>query len=635
MALVPTIKPDDWTGLNRVIRKLASLKLGFGSNPIFAGLTLSGLTASRLIYSNASKILSSVTISSPLVLTTGTLSITGLSTLGTANYLAGVNSGATGWEYKQLAGTSNQVVVTHAANLITLSTPQDIHTGASPTFAGLTLSGFSGLVKATAGVLSAITDNSANWDTAYSHSQIVTGNPHSLDYADIGLSANQVIDWTDATSAFITSLTGHFGGNLDTDGSLTVDGTAAIGSAVSVTKGLGVILSIASSGATAINGVFGLVTQTKYTPTVGNIGNTLGLSFTAAWTPSANLTANSTMPILGGTGANIAATSLAGDTSGYNMTITEMYGFKPSFGLTKGSGATGTVTGTNVYNFEAVKPTLTNGATATNVFGLYVPGLTGTGITNAWGLGINTDSYINANLSIGKNTAPTVALDVVGAGLFSTTLGVTGLITATGGIKIIDGANLEKTTSDLTITTAAQKTLLLSQAVWNDINMSMITAKVPAAHYPTWATFLANLNSYTFAIDDYVDMSTAEILHDYKEGTDIGLHLHIVTNGLNDATARKVKYTIYYSWGDMDEVMSAQGSLTAELTITANLADKTHLFLDMGDITGTNYKIGSLLKMRVIRIAGTGTEPAVDPFVEQAGIHYQIDTIGSRQELVK
>lgn len=44
-----------------------------------------------------------------------------------------------------------------------------------------------------------------NWNTAYSHSQIVTGNPHSLDYADIGLSANQVIDWTDTNQNFLTT----------------------------------------------------------------------------------------------------------------------------------------------------------------------------------------------------------------------------------------------------------------------------------------------------------------------------------------------------------------------------------------------------------------------------------------------
>ena len=206
--------------------------------------------------------------------------------------------------------------------------------------------------------------------------------------------------------------------------------------------------------------------------------------------------------------------------------------------------------------------------------------------------------------------------------------------------EYINSANADyldlHSTKDTRITCGANYTLLLSPVVWNDINMSLVTAKVPAANFPTWTAFLANLNSYTFAVGDYADIATAEILHDYKEGTDLGLHIHIVTNGL-EVGATKAQYTIYYSWGDMNEAMSAQASLTAELTIPANTPDKTHLFLDMGDIAGATYKIGSLLKMRVTRIAKSagGANPAADPFVEQVGIHYQIDTIGSRQELVK
>jgi len=40
-----------------------------------------------------------------------------------------------------LTGTANQAIVTNGAGTITLSTPQDIHTGASPTFVGATLTG--------------------------------------------------------------------------------------------------------------------------------------------------------------------------------------------------------------------------------------------------------------------------------------------------------------------------------------------------------------------------------------------------------------------------------------------------------------------------------------------------------------
>lgn len=63
---------------------------------------------------------------------------TGLSALGTANQLLGVNAGATATEYKSLTGTSNQITVTHGVGSVVLAAPQNIHTAASPTFAALT-----------------------------------------------------------------------------------------------------------------------------------------------------------------------------------------------------------------------------------------------------------------------------------------------------------------------------------------------------------------------------------------------------------------------------------------------------------------------------------------------------------------
>lgn len=54
-----------------------------------------------------------------------------------------------------LTGTANQLLVTNSPGSINLSLPQNIALTSSPTFAGLTLTGFSGVLKATAGVISA------------------------------------------------------------------------------------------------------------------------------------------------------------------------------------------------------------------------------------------------------------------------------------------------------------------------------------------------------------------------------------------------------------------------------------------------------------------------------------------------
>jgi hypothetical protein len=51
---------------------------------------------------------------------TGQFSLTGLSTLGSPNYILGMNSGGTGFEYKQLVAGSNLSIV-HGANTVTLN----------------------------------------------------------------------------------------------------------------------------------------------------------------------------------------------------------------------------------------------------------------------------------------------------------------------------------------------------------------------------------------------------------------------------------------------------------------------------------------------------------------------------------
>ncbi|MBT9169391.1 MAG: hypothetical protein DDT19_02750 [Syntrophomonadaceae bacterium] len=103
-------------------------------------ITFSGLTIAGPVIASATGVLSSET---QLAIARGG---TGLSVLGTANQLLGVNAGATGLEYRTLFGTANQITVTQATGSITLATPQNIHTGATPTFTSLTLAGATPLI---------------------------------------------------------------------------------------------------------------------------------------------------------------------------------------------------------------------------------------------------------------------------------------------------------------------------------------------------------------------------------------------------------------------------------------------------------------------------------------------------------
>jgi len=158
--------------------------------------TVQDLTATRLVGSDGDKKLTSITDLTTWIAGTaneinitddgdGTITIgivdplivgkggTGLTTLTDHSILLGSGTGAvtplgvatngqlpigsTGADpvLAELTGTANQVTVTSGAGSITLSLPQDIHTAATPTLAGLILTGFSGLVHTTDGILSA------------------------------------------------------------------------------------------------------------------------------------------------------------------------------------------------------------------------------------------------------------------------------------------------------------------------------------------------------------------------------------------------------------------------------------------------------------------------------------------------
>jgi len=102
--LTPTPKLDNPLTIRRYIQQLGSL-LDQTKHPKFAGVTLTDLTATRLVQTDADKKLASV-------------------------------ADLTSW----IAGTTNRVTVSDDGDgTLTLSGPQDYHVDATPEFAGITI----------------------------------------------------------------------------------------------------------------------------------------------------------------------------------------------------------------------------------------------------------------------------------------------------------------------------------------------------------------------------------------------------------------------------------------------------------------------------------------------------------------
>lgn len=196
-----------------------------------------------------------------------------------------------------------------------------------------------------------------------------------------------------------------------------------------------------------------------------------------------------------------------------------------------------------------------------------------------------------------------------------------------GNIKTSDVA-----ASDLRIQCGTDKTVVLDETVWDDFPPNPIIAAKLGSSAPTLATFVTDIEQYTFdATNDYVIGST-EIPHTWKEGTAIIPHIHWATNG-TDGTDRGVKWQLKYTVGDFGEAFSSQQTITVDATIPASTADRTHYVSNFTtNIDGANLKIGAYICWRLNRIATAHANgaPTADPFGLAIGFHGEMDTMGSR-----
>lgn len=173
--------------------------------------------------------------------------------------------------------------------------------------------------------------------------------------------------------------------------------------------------------------------------------------------------------------------------------------------------------------------------------------------------------------------------------------------------------------------------------VWNDWNLSRDFTPVAGVGVPTRNTLLGNIVKDQFAVNDALQYQSTELLHDWKEGSDLQVHIHWATGGLNDATVRGVKWEIEYTVCNPIESGVAPFAYTItntqslEFSIPAAQPDRTHRVSTIFTIPGATLKIGAQLLMRLKRIASvTNVAPVANPFVISFGVHFQADTCGSR-----
>lgn len=196
----------------------------------------------------------------------------------------------------------------------------------------------------------------------------------------------------------------------------------------------------------------------------------------------------------------------------------------------------------------------------------------------------------------------------------------------------------EVAASDLNVECGTQKTIELQTVVWDDLRVAVASAARLGLTDPDWVKVLDNgatsVGVYALGFADNRDEEvffTVQIPHTYKQGTDIYPHVHWLPMSTGTGV---VEWQLEYTWTNINGTFGN----TTEISCTDS-GDGTaykHQIASFSSISGTGKNISSMLLCRLHRDGGNGSDTYVgDAVLLEIDFHYQINTMGSRQELSK
>jgi hypothetical protein len=180
--------------------------------------------------------------------------------------------------------------------------------------------------------------------------------------------------------------------------------------------------------------------------------------------------------------------------------------------------------------------------------------------------------------------------------------------------------------------------------VWDDLRIVPGAFTFLGVGDPTLSAWQPAGSGATFRVykfqKDNEAFASCQMPHGYKEGSDLYFHLHWTpADRGNEESGNTVGWKVDYTIANTDGTFPS--SSTADLSDTCSGTDDEHELTSSVQVSGTGLTLSHIIMLRIYRSdTGTddtwvGTTAAQSPAILEFDIHFEKDTVGSRQELVK
>ena len=180
---------------------------------------------------------------------------------------------------------------------------------------------------------------------------------------------------------------------------------------------------------------------------------------------------------------------------------------------------------------------------------------------------------------------------------------------------------------------SVNSTFLLTKPVWNDLSIAMSQIRPPASLAPTDMPYKGSHVAAFEKNATNVPYFSVQLPHSYKEGTNLEFYIHLA---YPDNTAGNSIWYFTYSWANIGDEFP-NPTLPPQVTIASPTTTDRHQLAEIvATIDGTGKEISSVILCSIQRLGALGTD-TYDNYIYliSGDFYHQIDTIGSRTELVK
>jgi hypothetical protein len=186
--------------------------------------------------------------------------------------------------------------------------------------------------------------------------------------------------------------------------------------------------------------------------------------------------------------------------------------------------------------------------------------------------------------------------------------------------------------SDLNIDCGTDKTIELTEEVYDDIRNPVTAIRLAGAQPPTETSYRGGI-VYAFPSNANKTLYfNVQLPHKYEEGQDIEFHIHyaLPVAGAGGG-AENVKWEVTYAWSNIDGAIPVETTTTQTIDVQSQSANTHYRGQIISAITGTSKNISSMLICSLTRDTTVANDYASSVYLMEVDFHVPMNTIGSRQ----